>query len=103
MLGGPMAVTVPSRRGLMAKEYLEGFFRPSIHANMCSLMIVCVLLPRFQLTVAAGSRKELLQTPVALAPEPGGVQQVGEVSIAAETFGSIPACAWGRRWHAAPG
>ena len=66
-------------------------------------MIVCVLLPRFQLTVAAGNRKELLQTPVALAPEPGGVQQVGEVSIAAEAFGIHPGmrlgealarCAW---------
>src|SRR5436305_3138183 len=49
--------------------------------------IVCVLLPRFQLTIAAGDRAELLQTPAALAPEPGGVQQVGEVSLAAEAFG----------------
>jgi protein ImuB len=66
-------------------------------------MIVCVLFPRFQLTVAAGNRKELLQAPVALAPEPGGVQQVGEVSIAAEAFGVQPGmrlgealarCAW---------
>ena len=66
-------------------------------------VIVCVLLPRFQLAVAAGNRKELLQTPVALAPEPGGVQQVGEVSIAAEAFGIHPGmrlgealarCAW---------
>jgi protein ImuB len=70
---------------------------------MCSLMIVCVLFPRFQLTVAAGNRKELLQAPVALAPEPGGIQQVGEVSIAAEAFGVHPGmrlgealarCAW---------
>ena len=69
----------------------------------CVRVIVCVLLPRFQLTVAAGNRKELLQTPVALAPEPGGVQQVGEVSIAAEAFGIHPGmrlgealarCAW---------
>jgi protein ImuB len=66
-------------------------------------VIVCVLLPRFQLAVASGNRKELLQTPVALAPEPGGVQQVGEVSIAAEAFGIHPGmrlgealarCAW---------
>jgi protein ImuB len=53
---------------------------------MCS-MIVCVLLPRFDLVVAAGSRSELLGRPVALAPEPGSVQCVGEVSAAAETFG----------------
>ena len=49
--------------------------------------IVCVLLPRFQLNVAAGDRSELLQTPTALAPEPGGTQQGGEVSLAAEAFG----------------
>ena len=49
--------------------------------------VVCVLLPRFELTVAAGDRSELLQTPAALAPEPGAVQKVGEVSLAAEAFG----------------
>jgi protein ImuB len=52
--------------------------------------IVCVLLPRFQLTIAAADRAELLQTPVALAPDPGGAQQVGEVSLAAEAFGIHP-------------
>jgi nucleotidyltransferase/DNA polymerase involved in DNA repair len=50
-------------------------------------MIVCVLIPRFALTTALGDRGELLQSPVALAPEPGGTQQVGEVSLAAEAFG----------------
>jgi len=50
-------------------------------------VIVCVLLPRFQLTVAAGDRTELLRTPAALAPEPGSAQHVGEVSLAAEAFG----------------
>jgi len=49
-------------------------------------MIVCVLLPRFELTIAAGDRSELLQAPVALAPE-AGKQLIGEVSLAAETFG----------------
>ncbi len=58
---------------------------------MCSYMIaVCALFPRFELTVAAGDRTELLRTPVALAPEPGGVQTVGEVSLAAEAFGIHP-------------
>ena len=52
--------------------------------------IVCLLLPRFQLTVAAGSRRELLQVPAALAPEPGKTQMVGEVSLAAEAFGVHP-------------
>jgi protein ImuB len=50
-------------------------------------VIVCVLLPRFELTVAAGDREELLRTPVALAPEPGREARVGEVSPAAEAFG----------------
>src|SRR3984885_879380 len=53
-------------------------------------MIACVLLPRFQLTVAAGDRSELMQEPVALAPEPGGTQQIGEVSLPAEAFGVQP-------------
>lgn len=52
-----------------------------------SSLIVCVLLPRFQLTVAAGDRTELLRTPAALAPEPGSAQQVGEVSLGAEAYG----------------
>jgi protein ImuB len=54
------------------------------------VMIVCVLIPRFALTTAVGDRGELLQSPVALAPEPGGTQQVGEVSLAAEAFGVHP-------------
>src|SRR5260370_41381653 len=52
--------------------------------------IVCVLLPRFQLTVAAGDREELLKIPAALGPVAGGVQVVGEVSLAAEAFGVHP-------------
>jgi nucleotidyltransferase/DNA polymerase involved in DNA repair len=50
-------------------------------------VVVCALFPRFQLTIAVGDRAELLQAPTALAPEPGGTQQVGEVSLAAEAFG----------------
>jgi protein ImuB len=53
-------------------------------------MIACVLIPRFALTTAVGDRAELLQTPIALAPQPGGAQQVGEVSLAAEAFGLHP-------------
>jgi protein ImuB len=54
------------------------------------VMIVCVLIPRFELTTAVSDRSELLRGPVALAPESGGVQQVGEVSLAAEAFGIRP-------------
>jgi protein ImuB len=49
--------------------------------------VVCALIPRFELTIAAGDRTELLQTPAALAPEPGAAEKVGEVSLAAEAFG----------------
>ena len=51
------------------------------------VVIVCVLLPRFELVVAAGGREALLGEPAALAPEPGREQVVGEVSLAAEAFG----------------
>jgi protein ImuB len=50
-------------------------------------MIVCVLVPRLALVVAAGGRADLLQGPAALAPEAGREQKVGEVSAAAEGFG----------------
>jgi protein ImuB len=52
--------------------------------------VVCVLLPRFELAVAVGSRAALLQEPAALAPEPGRDQLVGEVSAPAEAFGIHP-------------
>jgi protein ImuB len=53
-------------------------------------LIVCVLLPRFELAVAAGGRAALLGAPAALAPEPGREQMVGQVSAAAEAFGVRP-------------
>jgi protein ImuB len=54
---------------------------------MCSMPVVCVLLPRFELVVAVGAREALLKGPAALAPESGREQLVGEVSAAAEGFG----------------
>ena len=51
-------------------------------------MVVAVLLPRFSLLVAlAGGRRELVGTPVALAPELGRAQYIGEISPAAEVHG----------------
>ncbi|HYI19416.1 MAG TPA: hypothetical protein VD836_11940 [Solirubrobacteraceae bacterium] len=50
-------------------------------------MIVCVLLPRFALAVAAGGRAELARGPLALAPEPGREPLIGEASAAAEAQG----------------
>src|SRR3954453_20588682 len=50
-------------------------------------MIVCVLLPRFELTVAAGGREALAMGPLALAPEIGREALIGETSAAAEAHG----------------
>jgi protein ImuB len=51
------------------------------------IVIVCVLIPRFELAVAAGGRQTLASGPVALAPAPGREQLIGEVSAAAEAHG----------------
>ena len=50
-------------------------------------MVVCVLYLRFELLAAVGDRRALLAEPVALAPEAGREQMIGEVSAAAEAFG----------------
>jgi protein ImuB len=58
---------------------------------MCSIMVVCVLLKRLPLIAAlGGARRELMGEPVALSPEPGREQRVGDVSPAAEAFGIVP-------------
>lgn len=54
---------------------------------MCSYMVVCIFLPRFELTVAAGGREALAAGPLALAPEVGRETLIGEVSAAAEAYG----------------
>src|SRR3954463_13609331 len=50
-------------------------------------MIVCILMPRFALMVAAGGREALAAGPLALAPELGREQLIGEASAAAEAYG----------------
>ena len=50
-------------------------------------MVVCVHLPRFELTVAAGGAEALAGHALAIAPGPGGEARVGEVSGAAEAQG----------------
>jgi protein ImuB len=57
------------------------------YANVCSHMVVCILLPRFELAVAAGGREALAAGPLALAPEIGREPLVGETSAAAEAYG----------------
>jgi nucleotidyltransferase/DNA polymerase involved in DNA repair len=50
-------------------------------------MIVCVHLPRFELVVAAGGSHALAGRALAVAPQTGTEQRVGEVSGAAEACG----------------
>src|SRR4051812_33892927 len=65
--------------------------RSGDYANMRSIMVVCVLLKRLPLIAAlGGARRELIGEPVALSPEPGREQRVGDVSPAAEAFGIVP-------------
>jgi len=57
-------------------------------------MVVCVYLPRFELVVAAGGRAEIARQglaghALAVAPQPGGEQRLGEVSGAAEACGVV--------------
>jgi len=66
-------------------------------------MIVCVLLDRFELVVAAGGRAGLLRQPAALAPELGRELFVGEVSRAAETFGIHAGMRMGEALSRCPG
>jgi protein ImuB len=66
-------------------------------------MVICVLLSRFALVAALGDRRALLAEPVALAPEAGGPQIVGEVSAAAEAFGVHPGMRLGEALARCPG
>jgi protein ImuB len=50
-------------------------------------MVVCVSLPRFELTFAAGGAQALVGRALAIAPSPGSEQRLGEVSGAAEAHG----------------
>jgi protein ImuB len=56
--------------------------------------VTCVLIPRFQLLCAlegdGETRRRMLSRPVAVAPEPGAAQLIGEVSGPAEAFGVRP-------------
>ena len=55
--------------------------------NGAKTVIACALIPRFTLLAVVGGRRELLLRTMALAPEPGGPQVIGEASGPAEAFG----------------
>jgi protein ImuB len=50
-------------------------------------MVVCIHLPRFELSFAAGGAQALVGRALAIAPLPGSEPRVGEVSGAAEALG----------------
>jgi protein ImuB len=72
-------------------------------ANMRSIMVVCVLYPRFELLAALGDRRALLSEPAALAPEAGREQVVGEASAPAEAFGVVRGMRLGEAMSRCPG
>ena len=55
--------------------------------NGAETVIACALIPRFTLLAVVGGRRELLLQAMAVAPEPGGPQVIGEASGPAEAFG----------------
>jgi protein ImuB len=52
--------------------------------------VACVLIPRFRLIAALGERRGVAAKAMALAPEPGAAQLIGEVSGPAEELGLRP-------------
>jgi protein ImuB len=66
-------------------------------------MVVCVLYHRFALLAALGDRRALLSEPLALAPEAGREQVVGEVSAPAEAFGVVCGMRLGEAMTRCPG
>jgi len=66
-------------------------------------MVGCVLIPRFELVAALAGRREMLARPVALAPEPGGPQVIGDASGAAEAFGVVAGMRLGEALGRCPG
>ncbi|MBA3306312.1 MAG: DNA polymerase Y family protein [Thermoleophilaceae bacterium] len=66
-------------------------------------MVVCVLIPRFALLAALGDRRALVSEPVALAPQAGRDQAIGEVSAPAEAFGVMQGMRMGEALSRCPG
>ena len=71
--------------------------------------VVCVMLPRFELLVAAAPaaagadvRQALMREPIALAPAPGGRPVIGQVSAAAEAFAVTPGLPVGEAYARCP-
>ena len=68
---------------------------------MCSYPIVCVLLPRFELAVAAGGREALLQARPRWRPSPAASSSSARCRRPRRPSACSPGCGWGRRSRAA--
>ena len=66
-------------------------------------MVVSVVILRFELLAAVGTRRELVREAAALAPEPDRAQVVGEVSGAAQALGIHPGMRVGEALARCPG
>ena len=92
------------RRGRIAGSSSAG---PHRVVGLCehtfARMVVCLLIPRLALLAALGDKRALLGKPVALAPEAGREQRVGEASAAAEAFGIARGMAMGEALTRCPG
>ena len=62
---------------------------PRPDANICSLMVICALIPRFALLAALGTGARCCPSRWRWPPRPGREQMVGEVSAPAEAFGVV--------------
>lgn len=71
--------------GMHANAFRDIVRPPCEHTFVSS--VLCIVLPRFPLVVAANGRRELLTQPLALAPEAGRTPLIGEVTPAAEALG----------------
>ena len=87
IFGGAIGGPYHRRSGRGGKGFRPGSMRTYVPL-MTSSSVSC--FPAFSSRSLLAIVAELLQSPTALAPEPGGTQQVGEVSLAAEAFGIHP-------------
>lgn len=72
------------------------------YANICSYMVICVLLPLLALRAALGDARNRLREPIALAPQHDGARLIGEVSPAAHALGVRPGMGLGEATDICP-
>src|SRR5690606_2542648 len=94
----PLRPAVPTFRifGTFALSLIRSY------ANICSYMVICVLLPLLALRAALGDARNRLREPIALAPQHDGARLIGEVSPAAHALGVRPGMGLGEATDICP-